>query len=72
MLEYTYNDAKTIRTSSQVEKIFNTNRGFIGRLANVEYKQTVDGSWKNVGSRWLINSDDAVEIMDNGFKAASL
>lgn len=70
MQEFTYNQAKTIRTSSRVERIYSTNKGFIGRLENVEYKQS-DDSWKSQGSRWLINEADPVMIMDNGFKSAS-
>ncbi len=66
-----YNKAKTIRTNSRVEKIYSTNRGFIARLENVEYKQS-DDSWKSVGSRWLISEDDPVVIMDNGFKSTKL
>ncbi|EGQ8387848.1 hypothetical protein GTW33_24005 [Vibrio parahaemolyticus] len=66
-----YNKSKTIRTNSDVEKIYSTNKGFIGRLESVEYKQN-DGSWKNQGSRWLINEDDPSIIMDYGFKAAKL
>lgn len=69
MAEHIYNKAKTIRTNSRVERIYATNKGFIGRLENVEYKQS-DDSWKSQGSRWLINEDDPVMIMDNGFKAA--
>ena len=66
-----YNKTKTIRTNFSVEKIYSTNNGFIGRLENVEYKNS-DGSWRSQGSRWLINSDDPINIMDNGFKAATL
>ncbi|EKF9501303.1 hypothetical protein O1C20_003466 [Vibrio cholerae] len=71
MSEFTYNQAKTIRTNSRVEKIYSTNKGFIGRLENVDYKQS-DGSWKEQGSRWLINEDDAKLIMSNGFKSTKL
>ncbi|MBL4297865.1 hypothetical protein H8F06_21535 [Vibrio fluvialis] len=70
-MAYTYNAAETIRTEYSVEKIYSTNKGFIGRLANVDYKQS-DGSWKSQGSRWLINESDPVVIMDNGFSAAKL
>lgn len=66
-----YNKTKTIRTNFSVEKIYSTNRGFIGRLENVEYKNS-DGSWKSQGSRWLINEEDPVIIMDNGFKPTNL
>jgi hypothetical protein len=54
-----------------VEKIYSTNKGFIGRLESVEYKQS-DGSWKEQGSHWLINEDDAKFIMNNGFKSTKL
>nr|WP_176451256.1 hypothetical protein [Vibrio vulnificus] len=54
-----------------MEKIYSTNRGFIGRLESVDYKQS-DGSWKEQGSRWLINEDDAKVIMSNGFKSTKL
>ncbi|EIE1227629.1 hypothetical protein ATY36_13620 [Vibrio cidicii] len=70
-MKYTYNARETIRTAFSVEKIYSTNRGFIGRLENVDYKQS-DGSWKAQGSRWLINEDDPVLIMDNGFSSAKL
>ncbi|NAW78362.1 hypothetical protein CAG61_08325 [Vibrio sp. V34_P3A8T189] len=70
-MEYTYNPRKTIRTASSVEKIYSTDLGFIGRLENVDYKQS-DGSWKAQGSRWLINEDDPALIMDNGFSSAKL
>ncbi|HII4338364.1 TPA: hypothetical protein ACY4P0_004749, partial [Vibrio parahaemolyticus] len=66
-----YNKSETIRTNSDVEKIYSTNKGFIGRLESVEYKQN-DDSWKDQGSRWLINEDDPVIIMDYGFKSAKL
>ncbi|ASJ41572.1 MULTISPECIES: hypothetical protein [Vibrio] len=71
MSEYIYNDNQNIRTSARVEKIYSTNRGFIGRLESVDYKQS-DGSWKEQGSRWLINEDDAKVIMSNGFKSTKL
>lgn len=71
MNEYIYNERQTIRTNARVEKIYSTNKGFIGRLESVDYKQS-DGSWKKKGSRWLINEDDAVLIMDNGFSSAKL
>ncbi|EPX4144446.1 hypothetical protein ACW0FS_004124 [Vibrio vulnificus] len=70
-MKYIYNARETIRTASSVEKIYSTNRGFIGRLENVDYKQS-NGSWKAQGSRWLINEDDPVLIMDNGFSSAKL
>lgn len=71
MSEYIYNERKSIRTNARVEKIYSTNKGFIGRLENVDYKQS-DGSWEAQGSRWLINEDDPKEIMNNGFKSAKL
>lgn len=71
MSEYTYNEIKNIRTSYEVEKIYSTNKGFIGRIPEVEYKQA-DGTWRKQGSRWLINEDNVQVIMDNGFKAATI
>ena len=71
MSEYIYNDNQNIRTSARVEKIYSTNKGFIGRLESVEYKQS-DGSWKEQGSHWLINEDDAKFIMNNGFKSTTI
>lgn len=71
MIEYVYNDRENIRTNARVEKIYSTNKGFIGRLENVDYKQS-DGSWKAQGSRWLINENDPKEIMNNGFKSTKL
>ena len=71
MSEHIYNERKNIRTSNKVEIIHSTNKGFIGRLPNVQYKQT-DDSWVNQGSRWLINEDDPQVIMDSGFKTATL
>lgn len=68
---YIYNESETIRSDSQVEKIYSTHKGFIGRLENVQYKQS-DGSWKDKGSRWLISETDPRVIMDYGFKGASL
>ena len=68
---HTYNKNGNIRTSSDVEKIYSTNRGFIGRLENVEYLQS-DGSWTSQGSRWLINESDAEIIMNDGFRGANL
>lgn len=70
-MTYTYNKEKTIRTAHQVEKVYSTNRGFIGRLQDVEYLQS-DDSWRSQGSRWLINEDDAIFIMNNGHKSATL
>jgi hypothetical protein len=66
-----YNKTETIRTDCSVERIYSTNKGFIGRLESVEYKQN-DGSWKEQGSRWLINEDDPIIIMDYGFKSAKM
>lgn len=71
MSGYVYNERQTIRTNARVEKIFSTNKGFIGRLESVEYKQS-NGDWKEQGSHWLINEIDPVQIMDNGFKSAKL
>lgn len=66
-----YNKRGNIRTSSQVERLFSTANGFIGRLENVEYKNT-NGSWSDQGSRWLINEDDPQLIMDVGHKSTKL
>lgn len=71
MKGYIYNNDETIRTASDVETIYESVSGFIGRLSSVEYKQA-DGSWKEQGSRWLINESDPVSIMNNGNKPASL
>ncbi|HBC2020421.1 TPA: hypothetical protein I6Z44_002708 [Vibrio cholerae] len=71
MSEYIYNDNQNIRSKDKVEKIYSTNKGFIGRLASVDYKQS-DGTWEEQGSRWLINEDDAKLIMSYGFKSAKL
>ncbi|MBN8090464.1 hypothetical protein J0J26_20685 [Vibrio vulnificus] len=71
MSEYVYNDNANIRTKDRVEKIYQTNRGFIGRLENVDYLQS-DGSWKAQGSRWLINEENVKIIMNEGFKSAKL
>jgi len=68
---YTYNNDETIRTPSEVETIYESSTGFIGRLSSVEYKQS-DGSWREQGSRWLINEDNPILIMNNGNKPASL
>lgn len=70
-MTYTYNQRKNIRTASSVEKLYSTNKGFIGFISDVEYKQN-DGSWRSQGARWLINEDDITEIMDNGFKNTKL
>lgn len=70
-MSYTYNKRENIRTSFEVEKIYNSSKGFIGRIAEVEYKQSND-AWKSVGSRWLINTDDIQLIMDEGFKSTQL
>ena len=70
-MNYTYNEHSNIRTSCQLEKIYSTNKGFIARLNDVEYKQN-DNSWKSQGSRWLISSDDIQDVMINGFKAAQI
>lgn len=69
-MTYTYNENKTIRTAYTVEVIYWSHRGFIGRLPEVEYE--VGGSWIKQGSRWLINEDDAVMIMNTGYKSADL
>lgn len=71
MSKYTYNKSRNIRTSFGVATIYSTNKGFIGRIPDVEYKQS-DDSWRSQGSRWLINEDDVQVIMDNGFKGATL
>ncbi|MBD1574791.1 hypothetical protein HC725_16195 [Vibrio sp. S17_S38] len=70
-MTYTYNKRENIRTASSVEKLYSTNKGFIGYISNVEYKQS-DGSWRSQGARWLINEDEITEIMDNGFKNTTL
>lgn len=70
-MKYIYNEQLTIRTNCELEKIYSTNKGFIARLENVEYKQN-DDSWKSVGSRWLINCDDIQDVMNNGFKSVQL
>lgn len=70
-MTYTYNKRENIRTASSVEKLYSTNKGFIGFVSDVEYKQN-DGSWRSQGARWLINEDDINEIMDNGFKNTKL
>lgn len=70
-MKYIYNEQLTIRTNCELEKIYSTNKGFIARLENVEYKQN-DDSWKSVGSRWLINCVDVQDVMNNGFKAVQL
>lgn len=70
-MNYTYNEQSTIRTSSTLEKTYSTNKGFIARLNDVEYKQG-NGDWKSQGSRWLISSDDIQDVMNNGFKSAQL
>ncbi|MCD9465523.1 MULTISPECIES: hypothetical protein [Photobacterium] len=70
-MKYIYNEQLTIRTNCELEKIYSTNKGFIARLENVEYKQN-DDSWKSVGSRWLINCVDIQDVMNNGFKAVQL
>jgi hypothetical protein len=71
MSEFTYNLRKDIRTSHRVEKIFSTANGFIGRLPDVEYLQN-SGAWVSQGSRWLINEENPVFIMDYGFKSTQL
>lgn len=65
-----YNKNKNIRTSCEVEKIYNTNQGFIARINDVEYLQ--GNSWVSQGSRWLINESDAQMIIENGFKSATI
>lgn len=70
-MSYTYNKRENIRTASKVEVIYSSNRGFIGLLNDVEYKQS-DDTWISKGSRWLINIDDIQDIMDNGFKSAKI
>jgi hypothetical protein len=69
-VEYTYNDKKDIRTSYAVDKLYETDKGFIGRLFDVQYKQS-DGSWMSKGSRWLINEDDPQVIMAHGNTSSS-
>lgn len=64
---YVYNRSKTIRTNSRVEKLCYTDRGFIGLLWDVEYLNRADGMWHSVGSRWLINTVNVIEIIENGF-----
>lgn len=70
MIDYTYNESQNIRTSCAVEKVYSTNSGFIGRVADVEYQQ--HGKWESQGSRWLINEDNVQVIIENGFKSATL
>lgn len=65
-----YNENKNIRTSCKVEKIYSTNKGFIGRVSDVEYLR--GDVWESVGSRWLINEDDTQAIIENGFKSATI
>ena len=71
MSEFTYNERRNIRTSYRVEKVFATDKGFIGRLPDVQYEQN-NGSWVSQGSRWLINEEDPQAIMDFGFKSTEL
>ena len=70
MIDYTYNESKNIRTSCSVEKVYSTNSGFIGRVADVEYLQ--NGQWESQGSRWLISETSVQVIIENGFKSATL
>lgn len=65
---YIYSNCKTIRTNSNCEKLFSSSYGFIGFLWDVEYLNRAKNEWFSVGSRWLINTNDSVEIMTNGFK----
>lgn len=65
---YVYNHDKTIRTKSNVERLFSSVHGFIAFVGDVEYIRRSNGEWFSVGSRWLINTDDVIEIMENGFK----
>lgn len=71
MAEYTYNERKNMRTSYGVERLYSSDKGFIGRLPDVQYKQT-DGTWKSQGSRWMINEQNPSVIMDYGFKSTQL
>lgn len=71
MSDYLYNQNQTIRTNCSVERIYETTLGFIGRLESVEYCNS-SGEWTEQGSRWLINELDPIQIMDLGFKPASL
>ena len=70
-MAYTYNERKNIRTPYDVEILYTTDKGFIGRLPDVQYQHT-DGTWKSQGSRWMINEDNPIQIMDYGFKGAQL
>jgi hypothetical protein len=65
---YVYNHCKTIRTKYNVERLFSTDRGFIGLIWDVEYLRRNDGEWFSVGSRWLVNTDNVIEIIESGFK----
>lgn len=71
MSEFTYNERKNIRTSHRVETLYSTDKGFIGRLLDVEYLQD-SGAWVSQGSRWLINEESPQLIMDCGFKGTNL
>lgn len=64
---YEYNEDKTIRTKYSVERIFSSERGFIGFVWDVEYLNRASSKWQSVGSRWLINTDDIIDIIENGF-----
>ena len=65
---YVYNHDKTIRTRSSVERLFSSDRGFIGFIWDVEYMKRSNGEWFSAGSRWLINTDEVIDIIENGFK----
>ncbi|OEE59732.1 hypothetical protein A1OK_01870 [Enterovibrio norvegicus FF-454] len=66
-----YNTNMNIRTKFDVEITHRTSTGFIGRLPSVEHLKN-NGEWVDVGSRWLINQSDIIDIMDNGFKPTEL
>lgn len=63
---YIYNYKRNIRTSSSLEKLYSGSNGYLSFLWSVEFKDR-DGTWNCRGSRWCVNSDDLIFVMENGF-----
>ncbi|MCF7479675.1 hypothetical protein L3V32_23605 [Vibrio sp. J2-4] len=65
---YTYNTHGNIRTKYPLERTYTDRNGnYLSFILSVEYQQS-NGDWSEAGLRWMINSEDKIFVMENGFK----
>lgn len=65
---YTYSTHGNIRTKYPLERAYTDFYGnYLSFIISVEYLQS-SGDWADAGLRWVINGEDKVFVMENGFK----